>query len=72
MAHPDFDRSVNPISTRGGRLCPPNYYWHTQIFRPPDGPVIISVQKIALFDFKFIAPEVMIKIHSEIKQTLLH
>ena len=26
MAHPDFGRSVNPISTRGDRLCPPNYY----------------------------------------------
>ena len=24
MAPPDFSRSVNPISTRGGRLCPPN------------------------------------------------
>ena len=38
MAHPDFGRSVNAISTRGYRLCPPNYYWHTQIFRPSDGP----------------------------------
>ena len=35
---PDFGRSVNPISNRGDRLCPPNYYWHTQIFRPSDGP----------------------------------
>ena len=25
MAHPDFGRSVNPISTRGDRLCQPNY-----------------------------------------------
>ena len=24
MAPPDFDRSVNPISTKGDRLCPPN------------------------------------------------
>ena len=24
-AAPDFGRSVNPISTRGDRLCPPNY-----------------------------------------------
>ena len=24
MACPDFGRSVNPISTRGGRLCSPN------------------------------------------------
>ena len=38
MAHPDFGRSVNPISTRGDRLSPPNYYWHTRIFRPSDGP----------------------------------
>ena len=38
QAHPDFGRSVNPISTRGDRLCPPNYYWHTRIYRPSDGP----------------------------------
>ena len=24
MAPPDFGRSVNPISTKGVRLCPPN------------------------------------------------
>ena len=24
IAPPDFGRSVNPISTKGGRLCPPN------------------------------------------------
>ena len=40
MAHPDFGRSVNPISIRGDRLCPSNYYWHTRIFRPSDGPVM--------------------------------
>ena len=34
MAHPDFGRSVNLISTRGDKLCPPNYYWHTRIFSP--------------------------------------
>ena len=39
MTHPDLGRSVNPISTRGDRLCPPNYYWHPRIFRPSDGPV---------------------------------
>ena len=44
MAHPDFGRSVNPISTRGDRLCPLNYYWHTQIFRPSDGPGMTSVR----------------------------
>ena len=25
MASPDFGISVNPISTKGGRLCPPNH-----------------------------------------------
>ena len=35
---PIFGRSVNPFPTRGDRLCPPNYYWHTLIFRPSDGP----------------------------------
>ena len=22
----------------GDKLCPPNYYWHTRIFRPSEGP----------------------------------
>ena len=43
MAHPNFGRSVNPISTRADRLCPPNYYWHTRIFRPSDGPALSYV-----------------------------
>ena len=38
MAHPDFGIAVNPISTRGDRIFPPNYYWHPRIFRPSDGP----------------------------------
>ena len=42
LAHPDFGRSVNPISNGEDRLCPPNYYWHTQIFRPSDVPVALS------------------------------
>ena len=25
MAPPDLGRSANPISTKGGRLCPPNH-----------------------------------------------
>ena len=41
MAHPKFGRSVNPISTRGDRLCPLNYYWHPWIFRPYDSPVFV-------------------------------
>ena len=40
MAHPDFSRSVNPISTRRGRLCPTLYYWHPRIFRLSYGPDI--------------------------------
>ena len=30
MTNPDFVRSVNLISTRGDRLCPPNCYWQPQ------------------------------------------
>ena len=33
-APPDFGRSVNPISTRGGWLCPPQYYLPPRIFNP--------------------------------------
>ena len=43
MAPSDFGRSVNPISTRGDRLCPPNYYWLPRIFRPSDGLVSYTV-----------------------------
>ena len=25
----------------GDRLCPPNYYWHTRIFGPSDGPAYV-------------------------------
>ena len=39
---PDFGRSANPISTRGDRLCPPNYYWHPRIFKSSYGPPQIS------------------------------
>ena len=42
MAPPDFGRSVNSISTRGDRLCPPNYYLHPRIFIPSDGPVLLK------------------------------
>ena len=31
---------LTPISTRADRLCPPNYYWHTRILRPSDGPAM--------------------------------
>ena len=48
MAHPDFGRSVNPISTRGDRLYPPNYYWHIQIVRPSDRPAT-SLSEIKMF-----------------------
>ena len=33
MAHPDFGKSVNPISTRGCRLCTPQYYLAPQDFQ---------------------------------------
>ena len=33
MAHPDFGRSVNPISTKGDRLCPTIGFASSKIFR---------------------------------------
>jgi hypothetical protein len=38
MAPPDFGGSVNPMSTRRGRLWLLHYYWHPRIFRPSYGP----------------------------------
>ena len=36
----DYIALVNPISTRGDKLCTPNYYWHSRIFRPSDVPAL--------------------------------
>ena len=36
---PFFDRSFNPISTRGGHIIPTQHYVPSRIFRPCDGPV---------------------------------
>ena len=43
---PDFDRSVNPIPTSGGRLCPPQYYSPPlpRFFRPSYGPAMEYVR----------------------------
>ena len=38
---PSFGSQLNPISTRGGRLCPPNCYWRPRIFRPSNVPELI-------------------------------
>ena len=35
MAPPDFGRLVNPISTKGGRLCPPNNTGTPEFSDPP-------------------------------------
>ena len=43
LAPPDYGRSVNPISTSKGRLCPPHYNWQPWIFRPSYGPGYMSV-----------------------------
>ena len=53
MAHPDFGRSVNLISTRGDRLWPPNYYWQTRIFRPSDGPEVCPWYFFATLRYTF-------------------
>ena len=43
IKHSVFGRSVNPISTSGSRLCPPQYYEPPRIFRPCDGPAVCMV-----------------------------
>ena len=42
---PVLGRTINPISTQGGRLCPPQYYKPPQIFRPCDGPALKGKQR---------------------------
>ena len=63
MAHPDFGRSVDPISTRGDRLSPPYYYWHNRIFRPSDGPELWSSSEERFL--RFLLP---IKLHISTKK----
>ena len=59
---PDFGRSVNPISTRGGHIIPTQYYVPPQIFRPCDGPVtytfsnLRSINEKVSTDFNLYAP----------------
>ena len=43
---PRFWQSCNYISTRGGRICPSNYNWHSWIFRPSYGPAVFVIVKI--------------------------
>ena len=53
MPPPVFARSVNPISTRGGTLCPPNYYVPPRIFRPCNFPVKISFSEVFSSNLSF-------------------
>ena len=43
---PVFGQTVKPTSSRGGRLCLPQYYEPFQIFRPCDGPEELGEPKI--------------------------
>ena len=31
IAHPNFSKPINPFSSKGGRLCPPEYYLPTHL-----------------------------------------
>ena len=48
MKPPDFGRSVNPISTKGGRLCPPN-----NTGTPGFSDLICKGSKSLMFEFLF-------------------
>ena len=72
VAHPDFGRSVNPISTRKDKLCPPNNYWHTRIFRPSDGPDLLrTVAKFLFIFFRLEQDTVIKKIKWWIQESLI-
>ena len=67
MAPPDFGRLVNPISTKGGRLCPSNSTgtpdFHT--FRRPcmhGAPCVLvaAIRKFNSFFFSFFSPVFLI------------
>ena len=51
LAPPIFGRSVDPIPTRGSRLCPPQYYQHPQVCcpLPPSLKIIVIFQLPALY-----------------------
>ena len=52
MKPPDFGRSVNPISTKGGRLCPPNNTG-TPGFSDLPTALICKGSKSLMFEFLF-------------------
>ena len=41
--HPQILADQLTLSQPGDRLCPPNYYWHTRIFRPLDVPALTGI-----------------------------
>ena len=44
--HPQFLAHQSTLSQPGGgQIKPPHHYWHPQIFRSSDGPVIVVVNK---------------------------
>ena len=43
MSTPSFGRHLNPISTRGGRVCPP--YTGVQVLKATGTPDIIDIRK---------------------------
>ena len=48
-----FSRTVNPyISSRGDRLCPPQYYEPPRIFRPCDGPAFREKEISKALEYK--------------------
>ena len=44
-APPKFGILVNPIRTKGGRLCPPYYYWPPPIFLDDAAPLVHIVKR---------------------------
>ena len=46
MSYPNFGRSVNHISTKGGKLCTSNFNWYPRKIRSSYGPDYMKVEEI--------------------------
>ena len=63
-APPDFGRSVNPISTKGGRLCPPNITGNPRFSDLPTA--LYCIKKLQFFVLIKISVKVIIRLWSSL------
>ena len=71
LAPPEFESSVNPIPTRGGRLCPPHYCQHTWIPKPKDSSVQSNILSLGEAKQDFLINSGLTPQGSKIKPNLI-